>query len=268
MIKKLLLSVIVFSILGIFSCKSEFEKTRQEGSAEERLALARKYLEAEQCYKAQTLFESVIGAYRGTQEQEGIYFDYAQSMYCQGSYLKSSHYFRDFSSTYPNSKLREEANYMVAYSFYKMSPEYKLDQTYTSKAIDEFQLFINTHPSSERVSECNKLIDECRVKLEKKAYAEGQLYYDLKNYEAATVSFQNLLKDYPESPNAEKVRYLIAKASYQWASKSILSKQKERFEAANDYAQVFLARHSSSEYTNQVKDILEDSTIKLKEINE
>ncbi len=266
MIKNHLFILGVVSLLGIISCKSEFEKIRQEGSAEERLAKAKEYLDTEQCFKAQTLFESVIGAYRGLPEQEEIYFKYAYALYCQGNNLRSAHYFRDFAVTYPNSDLKEEASFMVGYSYYKMSPVYRLDQTNTAKAIDEFQLFINTYPKSERVAECNKLIDECRSKMEQKAYAEGELYYNLKNFEAATVSFGNLLKDFPESPNAEKVRYLVALASYEWAEKSILSKQEERYRATNEYAEVFLARHTGSEYDSQVRNILKDSTKKLNEI--
>ncbi len=266
MMKKLLFPFGIILLFSTYSCNSEFERLRQKGSAEERLAGAKEYLDQDQCFKAQTLYESVIGAYRGLPEQEIIYYNYAQALYCQGSYLRSAHYFRDFASTYPNSQYKEEANFMIAYSYYKMSPGYRLEQQYTNKAIDEFQLFINTHPQSEKVQECNQLIDECRIKLEKKAYAEGELYYNLKNYEAATVSFQNLLKDFPESPNAEKVRFLMTKASYQWAEKSILNKQEERYKATNEFAEVFLARHSGSSYTSQIQVILDDSNNKLKEI--
>lgn len=267
MVKNLLIILGVGITFLVSSCKSEYETVRQNGSAEERLSKAIEYLNNEECYKAQVLFESVIGAYRGMPEQEGIYFKYAQSHYCQGSYLTSAHYFNNFATTYPNSDLREEADYMVAYSYYELSPSYKLEQTYTIKAIDQFQLFINSHTSSDRVQDANRIIDECRKKLERKAFSEGKLYYDLKQYEAATFSLKNLLKDFPDTPNAEKVRYLIAKASYSWAEKSILQKQEERYKYASDSAETFLARHSTSEYTNEVKFILKDSNKKIKEFN-
>ena len=253
-------------MFSVSSCKSEFETIRQNGSAEERLAKADEYLEAEQCYKAQSLFESVIGAFRGMPEQESIYYKYAQSLYCQGSYLTSAHYFNNFSTTYPNSELREDADYMVAYSYYEMSPDFKLEQTYTQKAINQFQIFINSHSNSPKVADANKLIDECRKKMEKKAFTEGRLYYDLKEYEAATVSFKNLLKDFPETPNSEEVRYLITKASYKWAENSILSKQEERYDLTTESAETFVARHTSSEYTKEIKDILLDSNNKVKEL--
>ncbi len=265
--KKLAFILQIGFIFSLTSCKSEYDLAIKDGSAEERLALAMKYLEEEQCFKAQSLFESVIGAYRGKPEQEDIYYHYAESQYCQENYINSAHYFQDFSSTYPNSERRIESDYMIAMSYYMMSPIYRLDQTYTEKAVNEFQLFINMHPTSEKVAECNRLIDECRAKMEQKAFEEGNLYYDLKQYEAATFSFQNLLANFPETPNGERVRYLITKASYKWADNSVAFKQEERYESTVKNAERFLARHSSSPYIKEVKSILEDSNNKLNEIS-
>ena len=62
-----------------------------------------------------------------------------------------------------------------------MSPNHKLDQTYTLEAIKSFQDFTNTFPRSDRVTQCNELIDELRDKLEKKAYYHSKviLYYGI-----------------------------------------------------------------------------------------
>ena len=43
--------------------------------------------------------------------------------------------------------------------YYLDSPDFTLDQDNTYKAIESLQLFINMYPKSERVSECNQLID-------------------------------------------------------------------------------------------------------------
>ena len=65
--------------------------------------------------------------------------------------------FKNFSNTFPNSEYREESDFMTAYSNYQLSPTFRLDQTYTIKAIEGFQLFANTYPDSKRVEECNRL---------------------------------------------------------------------------------------------------------------
>ncbi len=262
--KKIYYILFLTTIIVTSACnKNGFEQIRQKGTPSERLQKANEFLEAEECFKAQSLYELSIGDYRGKPEQEMIYYNYAKSHYCQGNYLNASYYFQDFSSMYPNSKMKEEADFMVAYSYYQMSPSFRLDQTYTEKAIDQFQLFINTHPTSEKVSECNNLMDQLRRKLAEKSFHEGRLYFDLKQYEAATFAFANLLRDFPESPNAEEVRFLMAKACFKWAENSIASKQAERYEKAQEYAEVFLGKYDISTRSKEIENILNDSKYQL-----
>ncbi|GAB4254413.1 MAG: outer membrane protein assembly factor BamD [Saprospiraceae bacterium] len=253
-------------ILGFVSCKSEFEKIRASGDVELIAKKAFDYYKQEDYTRAQALFELVIPAYRGRPELEQIYFDYAYTYYKLGRYILANYYFKNFSSTFPASDKREEADFMAAYSNYHMSPSYRLDQTYTLKAIDEFEVFVNTYPNSDRIKECNRLIDEMRLKLEKKAFDEGLLYYNLRQYQAATVTFENLLKDFPETKNAEQVRYYICKASYDLASNSIFDKQEERFKATKGYAEDYLRKYEDGLYKKEIKAIYDESVSKLKSI--
>ena len=144
---------------------------------------------------------------------------------------------------------------MTAYSFYKQSPTFRLDQEPSTKAIDAFQDFANKYPDSERVAECNKLIDELRAKLEEKAYAQGHLYYDLSEYLAAITSFKNMLTSFPESNQAENVRFLILKASYEYAAHSIYGKRAERYAEARTSYKEYINRYPKGEHAKEAKDI-------------
>ena len=153
---------------------------------------------------------------------------------------------------------------MQAYCNYELSPSYRLDQTNSIKAIDGFQLFANTYPNSERVKDCNKYIDELRAKLEKKAFDQAVLYYNLKQYQSATHAFENLLRDFPDSQDVERVRFLMSKASYQLAENSVYTKQEERYSQAVTYANRFLSKYERSKYLKEVNEIIKDSSNKLK----
>ena len=155
---------------------------------------------------------------------------------------------------------------MIAYSSYQLSPSFRLDQTYSTKAIEEFENFVNSYPQSERVKECNRLIDELRLKLEHKTFTEGQLYYDVSQYQAAITVFENLLKDFPETSNAEQVRYFIAKSAYRMASNSVFTRQEERYRLAVGYAKDYLSKFSGSDNKNEVQSIYDNSVNKLKSI--
>ncbi len=259
----------LFGLLFLFgSCRSDFEKIRTNPDPEFLQKKAFEYYEAKDYQKAQTLFELIINGLRGKADAEKVYFAYAYTHYYQEKYVLGSYYFKNFVSTYGNSAYKEEAEFMSAYSHYKLSPIYRLEQSYSEKAIDGFQLFVNTYPKSERVQEANALIDEMRKKMEVKSLAEGQLYYDIKQYQAATRVFENVLKDYPDSKDAEKVHYLIVKAHYLLAENSVYEKQEERLNETVKKADAFMDRYAESEYTIEIKKFKENSNKSLKKFED
>lgn len=252
--------------LLVASCKSQFEKIRGSGDTNLIYTKAFEYYEQAEYLRAQTLLELIIPAYRGKPELEKIYYTYADTYYKLGKYIMANYYFKNFVSTFPNSAQREEADFMAAYSDYMMSPGFRLEQTFTDKAIDELQLFANTYPNSPRIKECNRLIDEMRLKLEKKVFEEGLLYYNMRQYSAATTTLENLLKDFPETSNAEQVRYHIAKASYLHAENSILDKQEERYKKTVAYSKDYLDKFKESDNYNEIKSFYNNAVKRLKSI--
>ena len=266
-LRKITILFIIGSIVSISACKSEFEKIRSSGDVQLLYKSAYKYYQEEEYQKAQTLYELIVSSYRGKKEAEDIYFKYAYTYYHLERYILASYYFKNFAQTFSTSSLREEADFMTAYSNYKLSPSFRLDQSYSDKAIEGFQLFVNTYPESERVKECNRLIDEMRLKQEEKAFDEGKLYFDLRQYQAAMHSFENLLKDFPETKNAEEVRYMIIKASYLLAQNSIVDKQEQRFKETVDKSNEFLSRSKDKELKREIRTIQKNSSKKLNQLN-
>jgi len=265
-----LISAVFFLALFLLgsSCKTKFEKVRISNDADLVLKEAHAYFEAKDFYKAQTLYELAIPAYRGKVEAEDIFFNYAYTHYHVKQYMLSAHYFKNFAQTFGNSPKKEEADYMSAYSHYQLSPAHNLDQTNSDKAIEAFQLFMNTYPKSERVEECNKLIVGIRAKMEDKAFEEGKLYFDLKRYNSATTSLANMLKDFPETDKAAEVRYLIAKASFLLADNSVYLKKEERFTETVARCNEFLKKHSRTEFKKEVSSFLKDSRKELNKLTD
>lgn len=257
--------LLIFALLGLVSaCKSKFEIVRTSGNPDLILQKAFEYYEKEEYQRALTLFDLVLNQVKGKDSAEKAYFQYAYAHYHTKQFVLAAYYFKNFSNTFVNSPYREEAAFMSAYSNYQQSPSYRLEQSNTIAAIEEFQTFVNLFPESKRVDECNKLIDECRRKLEQKAFAEGQLYYNTKQYQAAVLSFDNLLKDYPESPEAEQVRFLIVKASYLLSINSVVDKKIERYTETVARCDAFLEKYPQSTDVKEVKQIRKDAETELK----
>jgi outer membrane protein assembly factor BamD len=244
---------LVISILS--ACKSDFEQVRISNDPERILAESLKYYEKGDYLRAQTLMELILNQYRGTRQGEELFFKYAYTHFHLGNYQLAATYFTNFANTFAYSSYIEEADFMIAYSYYKQSPSFRLDQDPSVKAIDAFQDFANKYPESSRVAECNKLIDELRAKLEEKAYSQGVLYFDLGQYQAAITSFENMLGEFPETSRAEEVRFLILKASYEYAVNSIYDKRAERYEEAEKKFREYINRHPNGEHLNEAKEI-------------
>ena len=155
---------------------------------------------------------------------------------------------------------------MAAYSNYKLSPNYKLDQSYTEKAIEGFEQFINLYPNTERAQLANSLIDEMRRKQELKSFEQGNLYYKIGQYQAAVTSFQSTLKDFPESKKVEEVRFLILKSSFILASNSIYEKKAERFKETLEHFQTFVKKHPTSKMMKDARNIEKETLSELKKL--
>jgi len=257
----------IFGILLLMSsCKSEFELVRTSNNPDRIYQTGLKYYEQGEWDKAKSLLELSIPQYRGKEEAEELYYKYANCYYKLGEYILAAHYYNSFSNTFYNSDKKQEAQFMSAYSNYELSPNSRLDQTYTKKAIEEFQKFVNSYPRSERVAECNDLIDEMREKLEQKAFDQGKLYFNLGQYQSSVKSFANLLTEYPGTERSEEVRYIMLKSSYQLAIKSIYEKKRERFEETIKLHDKFKKKHPKSKYASEANDILQNTENELQKL--
>ncbi|MDF1546300.1 MAG: outer membrane protein assembly factor BamD [Bacteroidales bacterium] len=260
----LLVLVIATSLLGT-SCK--YQKLLKSSDSDLKFDKAKQYYEDGDYAKAMTIFEQLIPIFRGTDKGEEVSYLFAYCNYYVKDYILAGHYFRRFAGSFPNSEHAEESSFMSAYCYYLDAPKPSLDQETTRKAIQEFQLYISRYPKSERIQECNDLVDELRRRLEKKSYDNAMLYYRVEQYKAAVVSLKSSLKEFPDTDYREDILYYIIKSNYKYALMSIYGKTKERLEdTLRDY-KVFIKTYPNSKYNKDVAKIYVDVTDKLKYMN-
>jgi len=236
-------------LIGLFllsACSKSISKVMKNPDPEYKLRMAEKYFVQEKYSKAQMLYEDIMPYYKTRPEFQDIYYKYAYCAYNQADYLNAENLFKTYLEIFPNSSNAEEMDFMRAYSYYKQSPKAELDQTNTIKAMGMMQVFINTHPGSERNKKAADIIDVCRGKLELKDYRGAKLYYDMGQYRAAGGAFTTLLNGYPESPKADEYKLMIIKSYYQYAEMSIEEKKYERYEKVIDECEDFTDRFPDS----------------------
>jgi outer membrane protein assembly factor BamD len=176
----------------------------------------------------------------------------------------AGYYFRNFVSSFPNSPYAEECAFMVAYCFYEDSPNSSLDQANTYKAIDELQMFMNQHPTSKRIPECNRLIDELREKLVKKSFDSASLYYKLGDFKASITALNNGLKEFPDTHYREELQFLVLKSSYELAIRSVTDKMKERFQSTVEAYLGFKEEFPDSKHIKEAERIYVNASKYLK----
>ena len=264
--RKLSVYLLVFT-LAIFASSCKYQKLLKSSDHDLKYTKAKEYYENKDYARAMSLFEQLIPIYRGTDKGEEVSYLFAYCNYYQKDYILAGHYFRRFAGSFPNSEHAKESNFMSAYCYYLDAPKPSLDQETTRKAIQEFGLYIGRYPDSERIDECNDLIEELRRRLEKKSYDNAMLYYKVSSYNAAVVSLKESLKQYPDTEYREDILYYIIKANYKYAIMSIYGKTRERLEDALKAYKTFIKAYPNSDYGKEVTRIHDDIQKKLGNLN-
>ncbi|MFN3916705.1 MAG: outer membrane protein assembly factor BamD [Flavobacteriales bacterium] len=256
------LFIFSFLVSVLVGC-SDYSKIMKSSDYELKYQKAKEYYVKKDYMKALPLFEELLSVYRLDKKSEEIYYYYAKTNYGLKDYYMANYYLKSFARNYPESPNAQEALFLAALCSVKNSPEYSLDQSETYKALDEIQLFMDRYPESSRIDTCNLLVSELRKKLERKAYERCKLYYRTKNYNSAVVSFNAMLKDFPDTKYREEAMFVVVRSSYFYAMNSVPSKREERLaetlkfynKFADSYPSSKNGREAETYYKNAVKEL-------------
>jgi outer membrane protein assembly factor BamD len=117
-----------------------------------------------------------------------------------------------------------------------LSPNFILDQNYSKKAIDEYQAFLEYHPTDTLVSLAEQRISELNTKLAEKDYENGMTYMHMEYYKAATYYFDLVLDKYHDTQYAEP--------SYLKKAEALTNRKK--FADAKETLEKFRSKYPSS----------------------
>ena len=250
------------SIIGIFiwltmaSCSKEYKKYSQwsrKGTISQKDSAAFFFYKQGEYDKASYLLEELRATYRGSERAKTILYHYAYSKYNSGFYVLGAHFFEQFTQLYPNDDLTAECTFMIGYCYYLESDPYYLDQNYTTRGINQFQLFINTFPFSDKVEQSNELIATLRERLAQKELETAKLYYNTESYKAAVTSFEVFIREYPDSRYREEAHLMLVKSASSLADISIQSKKKNRYLDAIDWYEKFVDKYPNSVFTKDAE---------------
>ena len=245
-------------IAVLFSSCGEYNKILKSTDYELKYSYAKKYFNMKEFTKSATLLEELVRIYKGTASAEESLYLLAQSYYGQKDYLTASQYFNTYYTTYPKGEYTELARYYSGYGLYLDSPDPRLDQTQTYKAIAELQLYLEYYPQSERAKEAQNIMFELQEKLAFKELLATRLYYNLgtymgNNFQSSVITAQNALKNYPYSKYREEFMYYVIQSKYELAMVSVEEKLQGRYRDVVDEYYNYMNEYPEGKYVKQVK---------------
>ena len=160
-------------------------------------------------------------------------------------------------TTYPKGEFTELSRFYSGYGLYLDSPDPRLDQSQTYKAIEQLQLYLEYYPQSERAEEAQNIMFELQEKLAYKELMATRLYFNLgtymgNNFQSCVITAQNALKNYPYSKYREEFMFLIIRAKYELALVSVEEKLQGRYRDVVDEYYNYMNEYPEGNYVKQV----------------
>lgn len=264
-VQKYFIVVLFLMVIVVSSC-NKYQKILKKGDVELKYQTALKLYEKEDYITTLQFLDELIPLYRGSDKLSKLMYLYPYCYLKNGDYSVAAYHFKQYARLFQGSPEAEECDFMGAYCSYLESPPPSLEQTNTAIAISELQLFINKYPKSERIGKCNELIDELRAKMSKKDFDIAKLYFNIESYNAASIAFNNLIKDYPDTKYREEAFFYLVKNYYEYAVRSTDSKKKERFQKSIEAHKKLIENYPQSIYAKESESIAKMSQKQIDKI--
>lgn len=256
------LTCLLVSLFGLSSC-GEYQQILKSKDPDLKYQKALMYFEDEQYVKAQTLLDEVTSYYRGTDRSQEVLAYLSRSYMGQKDYNAAAEYYQAYIRNYPKGRYIVEARFQVGHCYYLDSPDARLDQEITKKAIEFYTQFVELYPDSPYAEQAYKEMNELTNKLAYKEFLSAKLYYDLgtylgNNYLSAEIIAKNALKNYPTNEHQEELNWIILQAKYQQMLNSLEEKREDRAREAEDEYYNFTTEYPNSKHRNTAERIYKE----------
>ena len=193
-------------------------------------------------------FQSILLQYPGSTVNDDAQYYLAMSYYNDEQYLLAAYEFSKLIRDIRASEFVSSSQYMLAESYFQLSPPYQLDQAYTTKAITEFQAFIDFFPTDTKVEEAELKIKELNEKLAQKDFMSARIYDKMDYFRASIKYYTDVYETYHDTQYASRALY----------RKIIKLLERERFAPAFESIKLFLAKYPDDENIEEIQEYYDE----------
>jgi outer membrane protein assembly factor BamD len=156
-------------------------------------------------------FEKVRDRYPYSDQALLAQIKLADAYFYKKKYDEALQAYKDFEKLHPTNKAVPYCIYRQGLCYYRQRSTIDRDQTYTTKALEEFRRLKQKYPQCEYIPKAEKFMANCRLDLAQHEFYIAEFYFKTKRYPAALDRYQTVAQDYPEFPDQVKVRKQIDK---------------------------------------------------------
>lgn len=238
-------TLILFVLVILWGCSGKVDTTLFSPDEHFQYALSL-YEEGEYQASIKEL-QSILLQYPGSPVNDDAQFYLSKAYFDREQYLLSVYEFAKLLRDIPTSPFVSESQFLLAEAYYRLSPPFALDQSYTNKAIEEFQAFIDFFPTDEKVEDAENKIRELNTKLAKKEFNSGVIYEKMEYYNAASRYYGIVVDKYHDTEYAPMALYKKI---------NIAVDKNKKAEALSDIA-LFFSRYPDNQYSAELKSLKE-----------
>ncbi len=159
----------------------------------------------------------------------------AKALYMQKKYDEARAEYQRFLDLHPQHERADEAHYYLGMAYFRAADTPDRDQSFTKKALEEFQLVVTQMPDSQFVGDARERVTLCRRKLGEKELYVGTFYFSRGHYSAAVARFNTILSQYDNSGFDDQALYYLGESLWQLEQRDQARAAFERL--VQDYSQ-------------------------------
>ena len=158
--------------------------------------------------RAQLMFESIVKEAPFSKFAPLCQFDIGLAMEKQDKNTEAIAQYQTVLTRYPTDAVAADAQYQIGYVYLMEARRGSNDQSASGNARDAFEDFISRYPTSEKVSQAKDNLNSLSGKDTLNAYDVARFYDKKKNYKAAVIYYNEVIRQDPGSAqsNAAKAR--------------------------------------------------------------
>ncbi|MBC8525340.1 MAG: outer membrane protein assembly factor BamD [Candidatus Cloacimonetes bacterium] len=221
--KKLLILI----LLLIISCAHKL--TIDGMSAQQKIKIADKLYSKKNFHKAQETYEIITFESKGDTLIEKAQYQLANCYYNLKLYEDAIFEYEELLRLFPFSQYSENADFNIGVCWYKLSLPSYYEQEETYNAIEQFKLFLDKYPNSEKIQDVENILAKCTNKFLTKKYNNAYIYYKMGYYNASVMYLNEIFDENIIGEIDKKALILAAKIYHKKDDKSALEKVYQTF---------------------------------------